>query len=402
MSNFYEDLLSGEEYTDSETTAGVVLSGEHLEAAYEMGQVESHIEAMAAAEGARVDASIALMSLPTVEMSGEARDVHIAAITALGGMYGFSGEGFMDKVKSVGKSIEIYARKFIAFVGKWIAKAGTLFGAFESTRKECLAAVEAATDKTEIELTQSWVNKATAFFGAAKKGKSSNGLAILSFNDDLIRNDGREIRTNFASTTLEMNTFSNIPTIFKMFSGTDKIEAYINKAKAKDNDGGRVFVTASFANLGRGKVAVLATVTTAEVKPGELSEAFTETLDSKPVESKLFYINFKFKDPAFKVGKNTVGGLNIDLSTLKEVLGRDGKDRRVEIEKEYTVLKFVLGIDTSKAADAKEAAAIKQIAINTSKVLFKRMFAVNAAFKDGIRVGKMIKAGKTPDAEVKK
>jgi len=390
-----EDILTGENFTEEfGGEASRKISVDDLMAGESMGELSATIELIAAKESMNVDAAIAMGEIDpmAVEMTGEAREVLLKVITTLGGTYGFQGESFMDSVKSVGKSIEIFARKFIAFVGKWIAKAGTLFGAFESTRKEVLKAVEAANDNTTIEITQSWLNTATAFFGANKKGKKAQSLAILTFNEKMmvIKNNDIDIKKSMEFARGK----DGLTDLVKSFTGLDGIRSWVETEKTKGDTEKEVGYI--LTPVGRGSVKVLVTV--AEKLPKDIADA---TTGKKVVATKIFSGEFRFKEPSLKLGEVKVKDLEIDLGKVARALSTDGKARRAFIDLAYVDLKGVLNAEITEEEFATPAIG-KQSKINYSKVYFKLMFFINATFKDAIRVGKMIKDGKTPESKEKK
>lgn len=383
---------------------------EVAEAAAVMAEAEMSAETLATFESIKLEKEVELAEkiakFEEIELSSEARDALADMVVALGGVYGITGEGFKDSVVNIFKTIEIYARKFIAFVGKWVAKAGTLFSAFESKRKELLKAVKEAKDSHTIEVTQSWLNKIVSFFGGKEHGKDSQALAILTFNSGLTKDFGvslglskEEIKDKSGTITqMAINPGQNnvnskdVPNVTALLKKGNKINNYITK---KAQDGARAVVQ-TYRTV-RDRVYVLVAIFKEDGNKVTVvgSKLFKDRLNTS------VYRAFNFNN----AGEYKLSDLNIELKAVEKVLEMDKSSRRKLIDDIYKDIKDVLDVSKIKAvmemggdkvqdSSAEEKVGLKQLAIANSKAQFGLMMAVNKTFKDAIIIGKMIKEGK--------
>lgn len=121
--DFYNELFQGE--VESFENERQIITLEDVFAGEEFTALSNQLEAYTSFESIKAEREVkylTVLSKHDVELSGEALDLYMDTLTVLGAVYGFDGEGIKDKAKSVLKSLEIYARKFLGMVIKWITK----------------------------------------------------------------------------------------------------------------------------------------------------------------------------------------------------------------------------------------------------------------------------------------
>ena len=369
--SFYDEILSGESYHEEhDNTATAAIDIDVVMAGEAMAEAESQAEALMAVETMRTNTMAKMIEVEEkhkdVELSGEARDLYVETLAALGGIYGFTGEAdttFKEKAQSVLKSIQVYARKFIAIVGKWIAKASTYFTGLEGTRKELAEAAKKFNDNTEIEIGESLVSKLKSVFGGEKAAGNLPEIAIFMIPKPV---EG-------------VVPVNNLGESYKGFKGVDKVVEYI---KNNTKDGSKVSVFGT--QLPNGNIAL---------------DISVSDKDDKFVDSKVFELSYDYKNLDVKPGKTTLGKLGIQVKDLQEELQRDPKDLRKEIDAVYKDIKDTLSMSSDLPNDVNPI-AYKAMILNDSKIRYKYMMSIVRRYKAALKVAKMIQNG--GDKEEKK